>query len=202
MFAVATENRKMSNSETVSLSSFCRHHNLPKSSVFDRCLALGIPTSEGLNPASCDLLLSEFHISPVSAGKEQAATSVQADVDYGTAIVLAAPSLPQTYCLEGLRNSEGLGFEDPLAIAAQFLANASSVQLAMQQDIVQRQQRLADTQRAKQQIAAQAQALQLEAAIYKMQSQGLDTALSSESAQLTEQLQQLNSMGKPAPGAG
>jgi len=71
----------------------------------------------------------------------------------------------------------------------------------MQQDIVQRQQRLAQTQQAKDAIAAKTQELQLEARLYQMQSQGLDTALTSETQQLSEQLQQLNRMGKPTEPA-
>jgi len=193
----------MNNSTHISLHSFCRDHDLAKSSVYDRCKVLAINTSEGLSPADCDRLRIEFNVHPIATATEQVATPVQTTVETGNHyMVLSPPQLPQTYSLGGLRISEAVGFEDPLALAAKFLQDAGMVQVAMQQDIIQRQQRLAATQQAKQQIAAQAQTLQLEAAIYKMQSQGLDTELTNETNLLTEQLRQLNSMGKPAADAG
>jgi hypothetical protein len=191
----------MDSSTRISLHGFCRDHGLAKSSVYDRCKEIGIATSEGLSPADCDRLCLEFNVQPTAP--EPAATPVQATVDVGNHyMVLSTPQLPQTYSLEGLRSSEAVGFEDPLSLAAKFLQDADMVQIAMQQDIVQRQQRLAQTQQAKDAIAAKTQQLQLEARLYQMQSQGLDTALTNETQQLSEQLQQLNRMGKPATDAG
>jgi len=193
----------MNNSTHISLHSFCRDHDLAKSSVYDRCKALAINTSEGLSASDCDRLRIEFNIHPIATATEQAATPVQTTVETGNHyMVLSPPQLPQTYSLGGLRSSEAVGFEDPLAIAARFLQDADAVQLAMQSDIVLRQQRLAATQQAKNAIAAKTQQLQLEARIYQMESQGLDTALTNETQQLSEHLQQLNSMGKPATDAG
>jgi len=193
----------MTNSTHISLHSFCRDHDLAKSSVYDRCKALAINTSEGLSPADCDRLRIEFNAHPIATAPEQAATPVQATVETGNHyMVLSTPHLPQTYSLGGLRSSEAVGFEDPLALAARFLQDADAVQLAMQSDIVLRQQRLAATQQAKNAIAAKTQQLQLEARLYQMESQGLDTALTNETQQLSEHLQQLNSMGKPATDAG
>jgi len=193
----------VNNSTHISLHSFCRDHDLAKSSVYDRCKVLAINTSEGLSPADCDRLRIEFNVHTMATSPEQAATPVQTTVETGNHyMVLSTPQLPQTYSLGGLRISEAVGFEDPLALAAKFLQDAGMVQVAMQQDIIQRQQRLAATQQAKQQIAAQAQTLQIEAAMYKVQSQGLDTELTNETNLLTEQLRQLNSMGKPAADAG
>jgi len=193
----------MNNSTHISLHSFCRDHDLAKSSVYDRCKALAINTSEGLSPADCDRLRIEFNVHPIATATEQVATPVQTTVETGNHyMVLSTPQLPQTYSLGGLRSSEAVGFEDPLALAARFLQDADAVQLAMQSDIVLRQQRLAATQQAKNAIAAKTQQLQLEARLYQMESQGLDTALTNETQQLSEHLQQLNSMGKPATDAG
>ncbi len=184
----------------ISLHGFCRNHDLAKSSVYDRCKEIGIATSDGLSPADCDRLRLEFNVQPTAP--EPAATPVQVTVQAGNHyMVLSTPQLPQTYSLEGLRSSEAVGFDDPLAIAARFPQDADTLKSAMQQDIVQRQQRLAQTQQAKDAIAAKTQKLQLEARLYQMQSQGLDTALTSETQQLSEQLQQLNRMGKPTEPA-
>lgn len=188
----------MDTSTNISLHAFCRDHDLAKSSVYDRCKMLGINTSQGLSPDDCDRLRREFNWQPATA-PEQPATQVQATVDVGNHyMVLSAPQLPQAYSLEGLRSSEAVGFDDPLAIAAQFLKDADGLQMAMQADIQARQQRLVQTQQAKEAIAAKAQALQLEARLYRLQSESLDTTLTSETQALTEQLQQLNRMGKPA----
>lgn len=187
----------MSNQTRISLTGFCRTYDLAKSSVFDRCQKIGIATSNGLTPAECDRLRHEFNVKPPTP--EPAATPVQSTVETGNHyMVLSTPQLPQAYSLEGLRTSEAVGFEDPLALAVRFLQDADMVQVAMQQDIVQRQQRLAQTQQAKASIDAKTQQLQLEARLYQMQAGNLDTALTTETQALTESLQQLNRMGKPA----
>lgn len=190
----------MNTATRISLHGFCRNHDLAKSSVYDRCKEIGIATSDGLSPDDCDRLRREFNIQPATT-PEKPATSVQATVETGNHyIVLSAPQLPQTYSLEGLRQSDAIGFEDPLAIAAKFLQDADAVQLAMQQDIALRQQRLVQTQQAKEAIANKTQQLQLEARLYRMQAGNLDTALTNETQALTEQMQQLNRMGKPVDG--
>jgi len=187
----------MSNQTRISLTGFCRTYDLAKSSVFDRCQEIGIATSNGLTPAECDRLRHEFNVK--TPKPELAATPVQSTVETGNHyMMLSTPQLPQAYSLEGLRTSEAVGFEDPLALAVRFLQDADMVQVAMQQDIVQRQQRLAQTQQAKASIDAKTQQLQLEARLYQMQAGNLDTALTTETQALTESLQQLNRMGKPA----
>jgi hypothetical protein len=50
-------------------------------------------------------------------------------------VVLAQPELPQTYSLESLRQSEVVAFDDPLAIAAQFLQTADALTEEMQRNI-------------------------------------------------------------------
>lgn len=186
----------MENSTRISLHGFCRDHDLPKSSVYERCKALQILTSDGLSPDDCTRLRHEFNLN--SPAPEPAATPVQATVETGNHyLVLSTPQLPQTYSLEGLRQFDAIGFEDPLALAAKFLQDADLVQVAMQQDIALRQQRLTQTQQAKDAIAAKTQQLQLEARLYSLQAGHLDTALTNETQALTESLQQLNRMGKP-----
>jgi hypothetical protein len=183
----------------ISLHGFCRNHDLAKSTVYDRCKEIGIATSDGLSPDDCTRLRHEFNLKP--SAPEPTATPVQATVETGNHyLVLSTPQLPQTYSLEGLRQSDAIGFEDPLALAAKFLQDADLVQVAMQQDIALRQQRLTQTQQAKDAIASKTQQLQLEARLYQLQAGHLDTALTNETQALTEQMQQLNRMGKPADG--
>ena len=112
-------------------------------------------------------------------------------------LVLSAPELPQTYSLETLRADEALQFEDPLAIAAQFLVIADQVQAAMATDINQREQKLAGTRQAKDTIAAKAQDLKLEQRLYKERTHFIDTAQTHETQSLQTALNTLQVLGKP-----
>lgn len=112
-------------------------------------------------------------------------------------LVLSAPDLPQTYSLETLRTDEALQFDDPLAIAAQFLVIADQVQAAMETDISQREQKLAATRQAKDTIAAKAQELKLEQRLYKQQTHLIDTAQTHETQSLQTALSTLQNLGKP-----
>ncbi|PSB28713.1 hypothetical protein [Stenomitos frigidus] len=81
-------------------------------------------------------------------------------------VVLAQPELPQTYSLESLRQSEVIAFDDPLAIAVQFLQTADALTKEMQRDIRVREQKLQQTQQAKNAIAEKATEFKLEARKY------------------------------------
>ena len=99
------ESRKMDTVNRISLHGFCRNHDLAKSSVYDRCKEIGIATSDGLSPDDCDRLCREFNVQPVPAS-EQPDTPVHATVETGNHyLVLSTPQQPQTYSLEGLRQS-------------------------------------------------------------------------------------------------
>jgi hypothetical protein len=115
-------------------------------------------------------------------------------------IVLATPDLPQAYSLEGLRVTESVGFEDPLAIAQQFLQVADQIQTAMETDIQQREQRLNQTQQAKHQIATKAQELRLDQRFYQERTRNLDTALSAETQELQTAFADLQKLGKSSGG--
>jgi hypothetical protein len=116
-------------------------------------------------------------------------------------IVLSAPDLPQTYSLETLRADEALLFDDPLAIAAQFLVVADQVQTAMEADIAQREQKLAATRQAKDAITAKAQELKLEQRFYKERAHLIDTAQTHETQTLQTALNTLQALGKPPADA-
>jgi hypothetical protein len=109
-----------------SLTKFCRDHDLPKSTVYRRAQELQIDTSEGLTPDACVQLLHEFDVLLEPPQTESVAVAKPAvSVEVGNhVIVLSQPELPQTYSLETLRHSEVVAFDDPLALAAQFLQTA------------------------------------------------------------------------------
>lgn len=195
------QSRLYKNNMKTSLSKFCRDYELPKASVHRRCSELGIETANGLDQGAIDTLIHEFNANLSGATAEQPAEYVQATVEVGNHyIVLAAPEQPQAYSLETLRSGEAIGFEDPLAVAARFLQNAEVVKLTMKNDLKQRQERLKITQQASEAVAAKANELQLETRLYQLQADSLDTDLSRKTNDLTNSLQQLNQMGKPADG--
>lgn len=110
---------------------------------------------------------------------------------------LGAPGLPQVFTLEPLRQSEVVQFEDPLAIAHQFMQAADLVIAGMSQDVQARQQRLNETVEAKDAIAAKKQQLELEARLYQLQTGQIDAQTSRETQRLSDALQALQCLGKP-----
>lgn len=185
--------QRLETTMNISLTKFCKDYNLPKSSVYRRCQELSISTSEGLTPDDADRLLIEFDV--VTTEPEPEARSVAVEIG-NHQVVLANPQLPQTFSLEGLRSSEVVSIEDPLVLAAQFLQVADNITTAMQNDLQQREQKLDDTRKAKDQIATKAQELKLESRLYRMQTDTLDKAVSQETAALQGALASLNNLGK------
>ena len=111
-------------------------------------------------------------------------------------IVLTQPELRQTYSLESLRQSEVVAFDDPLAIAAQFLQTADALTEEMQRDIRVREQKLQQTQQAKAAIAEKATEFKLEARLYRERTEMLATAQSQETQTLQQSLATLQNLGK------
>ena len=116
-------------------------------------------------------------------------------------IVLSQPELPQTYSLESLRQSEVIAFDDPLAIAAQFLQTADALTEEMQRDIRVREQKLQQTQQAKAAITEKATEFKLEARLYRERTEMLATAQSQETQGLQQSLHTLQTLGKPPADA-
>ncbi|MBW4695876.1 MAG: hypothetical protein KME27_29525 [Lyngbya sp. HA4199-MV5] len=116
-------------------------------------------------------------------------------------IVLSQPELPQTYSLESLRQSEVVAFDDPLAIAAQFLETADALTKEMQRDIRVREQKLQQTQQAKAAIAEKATEFKLEARLYRERTEMLATVQSQETQSLQQSLTTLQNLGKPPADA-
>lgn len=111
-------------------------------------------------------------------------------------IVVPAPVLPQSYTLAGLREIESIEIEDPLSLANQFLQAADLVQNAMQKDIEQREQKLQQTRRAKNAVAAKAQELKLEQRLYRERANQVSTAQTEETQALQTALDVLQGLGK------
>jgi len=186
-----------------SLTKFCRDHDLPNSTVYRRAQELQIDTSEGLTPDACVQLLHEFDVLLEPPQTESVAVAKPAvSVEVGNhVIVLSQPELPQTYSLETLRHSEVVAFDDPLALAAQFLQTADVLTAEMQRDIRVREQKLQQTQQAKAAIAEKATEFKLEARLYRERTEMLATAQSQETQSLQQSLTTLQNLGKPPADA-
>lgn len=117
-------------------------------------------------------------------------------------VVCQPPNLLQRYSLQGLRRDQSVQFEDPLAIAQQFLTIAEQLQTAMENDLEQRENKLNQTRKAREAITNKAQELKLETRLYQERSHQVDTAQTQETEALQEALQVLDRLGKPTVGSG
>jgi len=185
-----------------SLHTLCKEHDLPKTSVRRYLLAHGFDTSEGLGDDAVAKALKQFKPSAIapSVSPSVAPTVETAAVVVGNhAITLSAPTMPAQYSLENLRVGNAVSFDDPLAVAASFLQTADILEDAMKNDIANRQARLEATKAAAHSIAEKRQNLQLEARLYQLQTQQLDSSLSAQTAELQSELGKLEQFS--APGA-
>ena len=139
---------------------------------------------------------------PLAEPKSAPATPVT--VDPGSAIVVRAPELPQTYSLGSLQDITALEFDDPLALADQIVQAVDHVQTAMQQDIDRKQQKLNDTRKAKDLVTAKVQELKLDQRFYQEKNSQISTAQTQDTQALQDLATLLQGLGKPtvAPPAG
>lgn len=117
---------------------------------------------------------------------------------------VAAPEFGHTtFSLERFRDNEveALVFEDPGAVADQFIAIADQLVAGMESDIRQREQRLKATRDAQGKVAAKAQDLKLEQRLYRDRARDIDTAQTSETQALQDAARALQSLGKPQAAA-
>lgn len=88
-------------------------------------------------------------------------------------------------------------FENPDAVANQFLAVADQLVAGMEADIQVREQRLRTTKTAQGRVAAKAQELKLEQRLYRDRAKELDTAQTDETTALQDAVTALQNLGKP-----
>jgi AcrR family transcriptional regulator len=91
---------------------------------------------------------------------------------------------------------QALIFEDPNAVADQFLAVADQLVAGMEADIAAREQRLRATRTAQGKVATKAQELKLEQRLYRDRAKDLDTAQTDETRALQDAVTALQSLGK------
>ena len=193
--------------ETVSLHSFCKDHDLAKTTVRRWLNENGYSTADGLNPEALEAAQAQF--CPVPAPAEPEPTAPEAPAAGAMTIhagnhctALDVPGFDgMTVDLGQFRDSTALVIADPLAAAEQFLAAANMIQGALADDIADREQRLARTKQAQAQVTARAQELALEQRLYRLQAAQLDSTTTDETKALADALAALQALGKPAAEA-
>jgi hypothetical protein len=176
-----------------SLTKFCKDYELPKSTVHRRCQELRIDTSDGLTADDCDRLLHEFDI----ALSEPEPLPIQPTVEVGNhQLVLSTPQLPAQFSLESLRFGESITFENPLAVATQFIEVADQISDAMQNDLDDRKLKLIETKQARDAITAKATALKLQQQRYQERAYRIDSEQTDQTDSLKEALELLQTLGK------
>lgn len=202
VFTRSSLHTKMENSNRISLHGFCRDHNLPKSTVYERCKLLEISTSDGLSSDDCDRLLKEFNVKPAHVSITAESVSLtRPHVESGNhQIVLTAPALPVALTLENLRTGTVTSIADPLSVAAAFLENADALIAAMNGDLQRRQQELQQTATAKEAVAQKAQELKSESRLYQVTASAIGQAQTQATTQLTTALEALQAFEKKPDG--
>lgn len=130
------------------------------------------------------------------------AAPVEVTVETGNhCSTLAKPDMDGAmFNLEQFRSDdvEALVFDDPAAIADQFISVADRLVQGMDTDIKQREQRLQATRAAQNKVAEKAQELKLEQRLYRDRARDLDTAQTDETQSLQDAIEALRDLGKPA----
>jgi hypothetical protein len=186
--------------QTTSLSAYCKGHKLPKASVYKFLKAEGYDTANGMTPAAIAAANAYFLDQPQQVATETTISGGLSVVVGNHCTTIDTPSYQGlTVDLAQFRDSEALVIDDPLDVAIKFLQTADQIQAALQNDLSAREQRLAQTQQAKEAIAAKAQALQLSQGRYRLQTAQLDQAQSAETKALAANLEALQALGKHQP---
>ena len=132
--------------------------------------------------------------------------AVEVEVEAGDdCSTLAQPELAGTrFSLKEFRSGdvETLTFDDPAAIADQFVAVADLLIQGMCSDLEQRERRLQETHAAQKKVAEKAQELKLEQRLYRDRARHLDATQTEQTRDLQAAVEALQGLGKPAPNGG
>jgi multidrug efflux pump subunit AcrA (membrane-fusion protein) len=180
---------------TISLSAFCKAHNLPKSSVYKFLKGEQFETTDGLSPEAITAALAHFAPEP-EAQEEPQATEPVVTVLGTVEATLEAPTFSSSVALARLRGGDGAiaAYADPMAAIDQALQLFDAAESAMAQDLAARQALLQQTQSAARQMAQRAAALQAQQTEYRIKSELLGVIQSQEQANLGELLSKAASL--------
>ncbi len=142
-------------------------------------------------PAS---IQDQHHSSDVAEDGEESEIRVETT----SALTIASPLLPQTYTLTDVQPIEAPSFDDPLALARQVMQAAGHIKTAMQQDIVNKRRKLAETQEAAILVEKAVTELDLDRRFYQAKTEELVDAQTRSTQTLSELASMLQKLGKPS----
>lgn len=177
-----------------SLHSFCKTHDLAKSTVHRWLNEQGHDTTGGLSDDAIAAATAQFcKPEPAPAPEpapEELAAPVEVTVLGNCTPTMEAPSFTPSVALARLRGNDGAiaAYADPMAAIEQALSLFDAAESAMAQDLAQRQALLQQTQTAARAMAAKAQRLQAQQAEYKIKSDVMAMLQNQETANLGELL--------------
>lgn len=173
----------------VSLSSFCKQHDIPKSSAYDRARSLGINTSNGLNYEAQTLLLQEFgkRAAPkvkVQQGSHQHALTLH--------IGQAATSLEQ-FRTDRTR----LALTNPREFMTGLTGFLDQIEQGMDQAETQQEQELLQVRQLKRQSQKRIEQFRRRADEYRIKTDVLAHIQNAELDDLQDLAAEVNELGKP-----
>ncbi|HEY9876866.1 MAG TPA: hypothetical protein V6D29_00360 [Leptolyngbyaceae cyanobacterium] len=178
----------------VSLSSFCKQHDIPKSSAYDRAKSLGIDTSNGLDYSAQTLLLKEF-------GKEAAPQTTVEQGNHRNALTLTVGS--EAASLEQFRTDR---VRQALANPREFMSGLTGfldqLEEGMEQAEAQQEQELLQVRQLKRQSQKRIEQFRRRADEYRLKTDILANIQNAELDDLTALTQEVNALGKPSAPSG
>lgn len=188
---------------TTSLHSFCKAHDLAKSTVHRWLNDEGYTTTGGLSEDAIAAAREHFckpepAPEPITEVLEPAQEPLEVTVLGTCTPTMEAPTFNSSVALARLRGGSGeiAAYADPMAAISQALSLFDAAESAMAADLAQRQALLQQTQTAARAMAAKAAQLQAQQAEYKIKSDVMAMLQNQETANLGELL------GKAAALAG
>lgn len=173
----------------ISLTAFCRSHNLPKTTVHDRAKALGLDTSNGLDHAAQTRLLQEF-------GKNTAPQTQVEEGNHRNALSLTVGS--DAASLEQFRTDRT---RQALANPCEFMTGLTGfldqIEQGMEQAEAQQEQELLQTRQLKRQSQKRIEQFRRRADEYRIRTDILANIQNAELDELQDLAQEVNGLGKP-----
>ncbi|MGB3613772.1 MAG: hypothetical protein WBA10_08265 [Elainellaceae cyanobacterium] len=183
----------------ITLGEFERRHKINKGSVSRAARDAGFDTAKGLTPDAYTAMKEHFEVSkpaPVSTTTTIDSSSIQI-LQGNHRGSLPTPALPSTIDLGQFRGDLATTetADDPLALAANFIAAADAVVGAMEADEKRMAGQIAQTRQARRAVTQKAESLKQRQQLYSVRAEILAQQQATENEGLTDGLQVLQSMG-------
>jgi len=183
----------------MSLTLFCREHDLPKATVYRDCKRLDIDTADGLSDEAIARLKLEYGI--VDQPAEQSSPAA-VTVEVGNHVVSKMVRVDASaVSLEQFRtNRDRLSLAQPTQFVSEALTFLDQLEEGMAQAETQQEKELQRLRAVKKQVEKRVDQFRRRADEYRIKTDLLAQIQSAEMEEIEDLAAELNSMGKPAPG--